>query len=196
MELTQELFEGITGFGPAPRADGHTPNERRRHRRFTFGSRANFSPLNGGLEGVDSVAMIREISQGGLSLLCSKEMAIGDEFVVQFSGEFGWPARILCACHRCEAGGAAAASFVIGASFKALIDVCGGAPAKNALAECGATAAPSKTDACATEQSAAPARSTDKRRRGPVTTALQFLRNVATPTHALRGGSIDAMQMH
>jgi hypothetical protein len=157
MELSAELFEGITGFTVAEAAaglgvaeapvDGPEPSlaDRRRHRRFVFGSRAAISPLRRGLEGLDSTAVIRDISLAGVSLLYPEPLEVGDEFVIQFSGEFGWPARILCTVRRCETGGVCETSYVIGATFEVLIDACDNFVQSNNPALTGQNVAPGKS---------------------------------------------------
>ncbi|MDB5301140.1 MAG: hypothetical protein JWO87_2803 [Phycisphaerales bacterium] len=154
MELTQQQFAEITGFCVLPVAGG-SPEDRRKHFRVPSGCRARVSSLKGGLEGVDSVVVIRDISGSGMSLLYSEEMEIGEEFVIQFSGEHGWPARILCCARRCEQGGSGGTQYVIGASFELIIEsaevgagVAGGrmeGRPGSAFAGCAQEAAPSWT---------------------------------------------------
>jgi hypothetical protein len=124
MELTTEQFAEITGFCViSPAADARA--DRRKHSRVPFGSRARISSLQAGLDGIDSVVVIRDISASGLSLLSSGAMEPGEQFVIQFSGEHGWPARILCQAARCEPGGSGGAQFIIGAGFEMVIESAG-----------------------------------------------------------------------
>ncbi|MDB5355948.1 MAG: hypothetical protein JWN24_2401 [Phycisphaerales bacterium] len=121
MELSQQQFAEITGFCVLPVAGG-APSDRRKYARVPFGSRARISSLQEGIEGIDSVVVIRDISIAGMSLLYSEPMEAGEEFVIQFSGEHGWPARILCCARRCESGGSGGTQYIIGASFEMVIE--------------------------------------------------------------------------
>lgn len=120
MELSSELISEIAGscvIAPA----SHSTNERRKHERISLAARATVSPLSRGLEGMEEVVIVRDISVAGLGLLCSEAMEVGQEFVIQFSGNHGLAARILCKVAHCESGGFGGSQFIVGATFELVI---------------------------------------------------------------------------
>lgn len=120
MELSAELFSEIAGSRAAAPAR-HPTNDKRKHERVPLADRATVSTLSRGLEGMDEVVIVRDISVGGVGLLCSEAMEAGQEFVIQFSGQHGLAARILCKVARCEPGGFGGSQFIVGATFEIVI---------------------------------------------------------------------------
>ncbi len=120
MELLPSLLADIAGFCALPSAEPAAV-DRRKHVRFPVAARATISSLSRGLDAIEQVIILRDMSISGLGLLCPEPMESGEEFVIQFSGEHGLPARILCKAQRCEPGGMGGAQFIVGATFELVI---------------------------------------------------------------------------
>ena len=120
MELTAEQFEQITGLThEAPIYDGV---EKRRHPRVTFGSRARIYPLIPAICPNGRSVLVRDISLGGVGLLFSDPLAVGDEFYIQLPTLHGETLVIHCMTQHCETGGSHGKQFVIGAAFEQVLD--------------------------------------------------------------------------
>lgn len=120
MELTAEQFEQITGLTSQPPIyDGV---ERRKHPRVAFGSRARIYPLVPAVCPDGRSVLVRDISLGGIGLLFSDALTIGDEFIIQLPTQRGEPLVIHCIAQRCDSGGSFGKQFVIGATFEQVLD--------------------------------------------------------------------------
>ncbi len=120
MELSTELISEIAGVRMVAPAR-HSADEKRKHERVALAARATISSLSRGLDGMEEVVIVRDISVASIGLLCPEAMEIGHEFVIQFSGEHGLAARILCKVSRCEPGGFGGSQFIVGGSFEIVI---------------------------------------------------------------------------
>ena len=120
MELSAELFSEIAG-SRAVASSRQSTNDKRKYERVPLAARATVSTLSRGLDGMEEVVIVRDISVGGVGLLCSEAMEAGQEFVIQFSGQHGLAARILCKVARCEPGGFGGSQFIVGATFELVI---------------------------------------------------------------------------
>jgi len=132
MDLSSELMAEIAGFCVIDPED-RSPHGRRKHARFPLGTRAAISSLSRGVEGIDTAVVVRDISRAGIGLLSPGKMEVGEEFVIQFSGEHGLPARILCIVQRCQGGGFGGSQFIVGATFELVIFPVQPAPATSNL---------------------------------------------------------------
>ncbi|HTW94721.1 MAG TPA: PilZ domain-containing protein [Tepidisphaeraceae bacterium] len=124
MELPLELFEEITGLlGPATVAPD-TESDRRKFRRFPFGSRAMLVPIRKGVEGPHGVALLRDISLSGIGFLHSDAMKPGDLFNLHLTGKEGRIIHVQCSARHCETGGSLEGTqYVIGANFEQVLKV-------------------------------------------------------------------------
>ena len=120
MELPETLFEEITGEASAPVYDA--TDERRKHPRVGFGSRARIFPLIENAGGRGCAVMMRDLSRGGVGFLFNHKLEIGDEFIILIPRQEGPSVQIQCMTQRCEPGGTGGISFVVGASFELVLD--------------------------------------------------------------------------
>ncbi|MGD0387569.1 MAG: PilZ domain-containing protein [Tepidisphaeraceae bacterium] len=121
MELPLGIYEEITGLEELPPPVDETDHERRKHRRVPFGCRVTIFPERKSGENTPGVAMVRDMSVGGLSILHSEPLKPPTPFVIEFRGRQDRPVRIRCIAARCEAGGFGATEFVVGATFDQLL---------------------------------------------------------------------------
>jgi DNA-binding transcriptional MerR regulator len=121
VELPLEIYEEITGLDELPPPVDEADHERRKHRRVPFGCRVTIFPERKSGDNAPSVAMVRDMSVGGLSILNSEPIKPPTPFVIEFRGRQDRPVKIRCVAARCEPGGFGATEFVVGAIFEELL---------------------------------------------------------------------------
>ncbi|MGD0139590.1 MAG: PilZ domain-containing protein [Tepidisphaeraceae bacterium] len=121
MELPLEIYEEITGLEELPPPVDETDHERRKHRRVPFGCRVTIFPERKTGDNAPNVAMVRDMSVGGLSILNPEPLKPPTPFVIEFRGRQDRPVKIRCIATHCEPGGFGATEFVVGAKFDQLL---------------------------------------------------------------------------
>ncbi|MGA2440417.1 MAG: PilZ domain-containing protein [Tepidisphaeraceae bacterium] len=121
MELPLGIYEEITGLEELPPPVDETDHERRKHRRVPWGCRVTVFPERKSGDNTPGVAMVRDMSVAGLSILTSDPLKPPTPFVIEFKGRQDRPVKIRCISARCEAGGFGATQFVVGATFDQLL---------------------------------------------------------------------------
>jgi len=121
VELPLEIYEEITGFDELPPPVDEADHERRKHRRVPFGCRVTIFPERKSGDNAPNVAMVRDMSVGGLSILNPEPLKPPTPFVIEFRGRQDRPVKIRCTATHCEAGGFGATEFVVGAKFDELL---------------------------------------------------------------------------
>jgi len=121
VELPLEIYEEITGLEELPPPVDETDHERRKHRRVPFGCRVTIFPERKTGDNAPNVAMVRDMSVGGLSILNPEPLKPPTPFVIEFRGRQDRPVKIRCIATHCEPGGFGATEFVVGAKFDQLL---------------------------------------------------------------------------
>ena len=120
MNLPDTLLSDIVAQGQRLTIEA-TDTERRSELRIPFWKRAFVCPL------ADLTAplavFVRDISLGGVGLLCGEKLAVGDEFVLPLPNRAGSQlVRVKCAVRRCDRGGFGRSQYIIGAAFSQVLD--------------------------------------------------------------------------
>jgi hypothetical protein len=121
VELPLEIYEEITGFDALPPPVDQADHERRKHRRIPFGCRVMIFPERKTGDNTPCVAMVRDMSVGGLSMLISEPLKPPTPFVIEFKGHRDRPVKMRCTSARCETGGFLGTEYVVGAAFDELL---------------------------------------------------------------------------
>jgi hypothetical protein len=118
MKLSPELFERVTGLDVPTGGEeaGRRADVRMQHRRRGVLMRERSK------SDVPAVAMVRDISIGGIGLYCIEEMKVGETFVVKLPREASEGISIKCEVTRCSRGGMGGAMFDVGATFSEVIE--------------------------------------------------------------------------
>ncbi len=122
MQLSQSLFQEITGIPGGAAGASARLEERRLHNRATFDHRARIFPLleGAGVEGAP--VLVRNISVGGIGFLFAESIGVGDEFVIRLPTTTELPVDIQCAARWCEPSGTCGTQFAVGASFELVLN--------------------------------------------------------------------------
>jgi hypothetical protein len=121
VELPLGIYEEITGLDAFPPPVDETDDERRKHRRIPFGCRVTIFPQRKSGDNTPGVAMVRDMSVGGLSILNPEPLKPPTPFVIEFRGHQDRPVKIRCIAVHCEPGGFGGTEFVVGATFDQLL---------------------------------------------------------------------------
>lgn len=116
MELSAELLESVLSSVRSDPARGAAEN--RKSPRVPLRCRVTITPVEGGSLGAPMHVWTRDISRGGVGLVCSKYVRTGTKFLVQLPRRFEKPVPILCIVRNCTE--LADDIFAVGATFTEL----------------------------------------------------------------------------
>lgn len=121
MEISDAIYEEITGLSELPPPVDEADYERRKHRRVPFGHRAIILPERKGFDNAPAVVMVRDISMSGVSFLHDEALKVGTPMQIEFKGHEERPVKVHGTVVRCEAGGSGGTQFVVATAFDAVL---------------------------------------------------------------------------
>ena len=135
MDLPDDILQAVIGpdaaaadhgsSGDAPAPSSSSAEDRRRRPRVPIGLRARVRRRDAGWSGESGseVAMVRDISPGGVSLVHPDRFRQGEPFELRLPRRDApdRPVAVRCETVRCEPGGSGGGMYVVGAAFTALI---------------------------------------------------------------------------
>jgi hypothetical protein len=117
MELSAELYEKTIRDIKGDVAAG--AQDRRSHPRVGFRCKIQIIPINGGVVGKPVDVWTRDISRGGISVISSLKLKVGERFALRLPrGEGEQPLGLLCTVKTVHELGSGV--YALGAAFEAL----------------------------------------------------------------------------